>query len=267
MVDDFQVRVVVEDDIGVLHWSGYADQPTLDEAVSLAADDSLIGRGLRRVEASVPATDRLAQRALHKAGFRREGRRRRAVPDGNGGFIDALLYARLIEDQVYGMGAMTAIMDSVMPAHRIIGHVLIRDEHGRVLFVEPTYKDDWELPGGVVEADESPRAGAIREVHEELGVRIELADQPLVTDWMPPYLGWHDAIEFVFDGGRIASGDIEGFVPPPEEIRGYHWVMPAEIPSRVRDFSARRIAGILDGTGLGYTEGGFPIGPVPPGPR
>lgn len=261
MADDFQVRVVVEGDIGVLHWSGYADQRTLDEAVSLAADDSLIGRGLRRVEASVPATDRLAQRALHKAGFRREGRRRRAVPDGDGGFVDALLYARLIEDQVYGMGAMTAIMDSVMPAHRVIGHVIIRDEIDRILFVEPTYKEDWELPGGVVEVDESPRDGAIREVREELGVEIAVTDQPLVADWMPPYLGWHDALEFIFDGGRIAASDIETFVPPPEEIRDYHWVAPAEIPLRVKDFSARRIAGILDGTGLGYTEAGSPVDP------
>ena len=265
MTDGFQVRVVAEGDVGVLHWSGYADQPTLDEAVSLAADDSLIGRGLLRVEASIPATDRAAQRALHKAGFRREGRRRRVVPDGSGGYTDALLYARLIEDQVYGMGAMTAIMDSVMPTHRVIGHVLVRDETGRVLFVEPTYKDHWELPGGVVEANESPRAGALREVREELGVEIALG-APLVADWMPPYLGWHDALEFIFDGGRLAAGAVEDFVPPPEEIRGYHWAEPDEIPSRVEDFSARRIAGILVGTGLGHTEAGSPVDPRP-GPR
>lgn len=264
MADDFQVRVVAEGDIGVLHWSGYADQPTLDEAVSLAADDSLIGRGLRRVEASVPADDLRAQRSLHKAGFRREGRRRRVVPDGAGGFTDALLYARLIEDQVYGMGAMTAIMDSVMPTHRVIGHVLVRDEYDRVLFVEPTYKDDWELPGGVVEADESPRAGAIREVREELGIEIAVTS-PLVADWMPPYLGWHDALEFIFDGGRLGSEAIASFVAPPEEIRGYHWVPADEIPSRVLEFSARRIAGILDGTGLGYTEGGAPVPGEAPG--
>ena len=83
---------------------------------------------------------------------------------------------------------------------------------------------------------------------------------------MPPYLGWHDALEFIFDGGRLAAGAVEDFVPPPEEIRGYHWAEPDEIPSRVEDFSARRIAGILDGTGLGYTEAGSPVDPRP-GPR
>jgi ADP-ribose pyrophosphatase YjhB (NUDIX family) len=33
---------------------------------------------------------------------------------------------------------------------------LLFDEDGRILLVEPTYKPYWEIPGGVVEADESP---------------------------------------------------------------------------------------------------------------
>lgn len=33
----------------------------------------------------------------------------------------------------------------------------------------------WELPAGLVEPDESPRAGAVRELHEELGFLVEEA--------------------------------------------------------------------------------------------
>ncbi|HUR02170.1 MAG TPA: NUDIX hydrolase, partial [Nonomuraea sp.] len=29
---------------------------------------------------------------------------------------------------------------------------LIRDHHGRVLLVDPTYKPDWDVPGGMAEA-------------------------------------------------------------------------------------------------------------------
>jgi ADP-ribose pyrophosphatase YjhB (NUDIX family) len=44
--------------------------------------------------------------------------------------------------------------------------VLLFDADGRVLLVEPTYKPYWELPGGVVEADESPHTAACRELKE-----------------------------------------------------------------------------------------------------
>jgi 8-oxo-dGTP pyrophosphatase MutT (NUDIX family) len=47
--------------------------------------------------------------------------------------------------------------------------VLFTDTGGRVLLVEPTYKDYWEVPGGAVDADESPYDAAVREVKEELG--------------------------------------------------------------------------------------------------
>lgn len=258
MSEDFQVRVLTHGDTGTLAWEGTTDQKTLDRAISLAADDSLIGQGLRRVEASVSADDSMAMRALHRAGFRREGRRRQVIPDGQGGFVDAVLYSRLIDDQVYGPGGFTAVMDTVLSTHRVIGHVLIRDELGRVLFVETTYKQDWELPGGVIEPREPPRIGAERELQEELGVTITL-NQPLVVDWMPPYLGWGDAVEFIFDGGQVDSSIQGAFTKPATEIREYHWVSPDEIPDHVTPLSARRILGILSGlTGI-YTENGGPI--------
>ncbi|WP_169813104.1 NUDIX domain-containing protein [Nocardia jejuensis] len=65
--------------------------------------------------------------------------------------------------------------------------LLFVDELGRVLLVEPTYKDHWELPGGVVEGGESPGAAAVREVREELGLDVPLG-QLLVVDWVPPGL-------------------------------------------------------------------------------
>ena len=33
---------------------------------------------------------------------------------------------------------------------------MFRDKAGRVLLLEPSYKPNWEIPGGAVEADESP---------------------------------------------------------------------------------------------------------------
>ena len=59
----------------------------------------------------------------------------------------------------------------MLPKKRLIAHVLIRDPAGRVLLCETQFKQDWELPGGIVEPGEPPRVGANREVTEELGLK------------------------------------------------------------------------------------------------
>ena len=38
-----------------------------------------------------------------------------------------------------------------MPRKRVSAGALFRDAAGRILVVEPTYKDSWEIPGGIVE--------------------------------------------------------------------------------------------------------------------
>jgi 8-oxo-dGTP pyrophosphatase MutT (NUDIX family) len=66
---------------------------------------------------------------------------------------------------------------------RMASGALFRDGAGCVLLVEPTYKDNWEVPGGAVEQEESPTAACRREVLEELGL-----DRPggrvLAVDWV-----------------------------------------------------------------------------------
>ncbi|WP_433259836.1 NUDIX domain-containing protein [Actinosynnema sp. CS-041913] len=52
---------------------------------------------------------------------------------------------------------------------RVSAKVVICDKGGRVLLVNPTYKQYWDLPGGMAEANESPITAAVREVEEELG--------------------------------------------------------------------------------------------------
>lgn len=89
-----------------------------------------------------------------------------------------------------------------LPRKRTSAGALITDADGRVLIVEPTYKPNWEVPGGIVEAGESTATACIRECEEELGYphpigRLLLMDQR--TD--PPPRG--DSIAFIYDGGVI----------------------------------------------------------------
>jgi ADP-ribose pyrophosphatase YjhB (NUDIX family) len=55
-----------------------------------------------------------------------------------------------------------------LPRKRRAAGVLFRDRLNLVLLVAPTYEDNWEVPGGVVEADEAPWEAARREQREEI---------------------------------------------------------------------------------------------------
>lgn len=94
---------------------------------------------------------------------------------------------------------------------RVAADVLIRDAAGRVLLVDPSHKEGWDLPGGMVEANESPQTGVMREIGEELG-RTRVIGGPLVVEWVGAHGSWDDQIVFVFvfvfDGGVMTPGEV-----------------------------------------------------------
>ncbi|MDM4720025.1 NUDIX hydrolase [Micromonospora sp. WMMA1363] len=69
---------------------------------------------------------------------------------------------------------------------RVGADALIRNEQGHVLLVNPRYKPDWDLPGGMAEANEPPHQAAEREIREELGLELKV-NKLLVVDWVPPH--------------------------------------------------------------------------------
>ena len=79
--------------------------------------------------------------------------------------------------------------------------MLMRDPDGRVLLCQLTYKRDWDLPGGVVEVGESPAARGRRARSRRSWASTVDAGGLLLTDWLPPWGGWDDALCLVFDGG------------------------------------------------------------------
>ena len=260
---DLDIRLVAGDGgSATVHWDGGVDtdvlvQAGLIEAITAVADHALSERGLRRLEVSLPANDRAGRRAVLRAGFRWEGVRRSALELPDGSYGDVVIFARLAEDQVGGPAGFSGVMNSALPRKRLIAHVLMRDGLRRVLLCETQFKSDWELPGGIVEPYESPRLGAIREVREELGLQLEVG-RLLVVDWMPPYLGWDDAIEMIFDGGTVEEADLATWSLQPTEIRRVRLCTLDEAADLVTPVAHRRLAlavSLRPGE-MAYTEDG-----------
>ncbi len=204
-----------------------------------AFDDATV----RRVELSVAATDTARRRALHRAGFRLEGsaRARRLSATGP---VDELWYGLLRTDEVSGRAGFTAVMNTVTGRKRVISHLLLTDEADRVCVLETTFKPDFELPGGILEVGESPRVGLVREVREELSHTVSVG-RLLVVDWLPPYLGWEDAVELIFDGCQMPARSVSLLRPDGREIRAVHWLQPEAAIEKMAPFARGRLRSAL----------------------
>ncbi|MER7468160.1 NUDIX hydrolase [Streptomyces sp. NPDC097981] len=112
---------------------------------------------------------------------------------------------------------------------------IIRDEQGRVLIVNPVYKERWNLPGGHLEEGELPTAAARREVREEIGLELEIGDL-LVTAWVTRAEGSH--VFYVFDGPELSPEQQRAITLQESEIGEIRFCLPEDIsPSMVPPFA------------------------------
>ncbi len=106
-----------------------------------------------------------------------------------------------------------------MTVVRAAGGVVIRD--GAVVLVHRPKYDDWTFPKGKAEEGESDEECALREVHEETGLRCALAEELGATEYVDPKgrpkrVRWW-RMEPLLDEGFTADDEVD-------EIR---WVDPA----------------------------------------
>ena len=126
------------------------------------------------------------------------------------------------------------------PRKRVGVDVLFRDEAGRVLLVDPCYKPDWDLPGGMAEANEPPLNAAIREVREELGLQYA-GGRLLVVDWVAPHEPWDDSLMFIFDGGVLTAQQRASIALHDNELNEYRFVGKEEAQSLLRPYVWQRL--------------------------
>ena len=146
---------------------------------------------------------------------------------------------------------------------RMAAGALCRDHAGRILLVDPVYRDTWDLPGGVVEAEESPHAACRREVGEEVGLDRAIG-RVLAVDWVPSQPECPEELVVIYDGGVLADADIAAITVPREEIGGFAFFSPEHVAAQVRPVVGRRIDACLPALANGTVaalEDGRPISP------
>ncbi len=128
------------------------------------------------------------------------------------------------------------------PKKRMGAGVLIRDEQGRVLLVEPTYKKTWEIPGGSVDADESPRAACARELQEELGLTHDVG-RLLCMEWQGPEPDRSESLMFIYDAGVLP--DPSSIRLAADELASFRFVESDELDKLMVDRLVRRVRAAL----------------------
>ncbi|QWB22089.1 MULTISPECIES: NUDIX hydrolase [Streptomyces] len=141
---------------------------------------------------------------------------------------------------------------------------LFRDGEGRVLLVEPNYREGWTLPGGTIESDdgETPRQGARRETAEEIGLDRELG-RLLAVDWVhgpgrPPL------VAYLYDGGVLGEDAFKAIRLQEEELLSWRLVPREELTDYLPGALGRRVLTALDvladGSGTAELENGHRVG-------
>ncbi|GAB1538112.1 hypothetical protein NUACC21_07700 [Scytonema sp. NUACC21] len=105
------------------------------------------------------------------------------------------------------------------PPHKIIGVAIIRNDLGQILIdrrrSEGVMGGLWEFPGGKVEPNETVQECIKREIHEELGIEIEVGKHLLTID----HTYTHLRVNLTVHECRHLSG-----IPQPLECDEVRWV-------------------------------------------
>ncbi|WP_371671469.1 NUDIX domain-containing protein [Streptomyces sp. NBC_00289] len=125
------------------------------------------------------------------------------------------------------------------PLHSVSVAGVVIGEDGRLLAIRRADNGTWELPGGVLELNETPEAGVAREVLEETGIHVEV-DQ-LTGVYKNTTRG---IVALVFR--CKPSGGTERTSSESTEV---DWLTPEEVSERMAEVFAIRLLDALDGNG------------------
>lgn len=136
---------------------------------------------------------------------------------------------------------------------------LIRDRGGRLLILNPTYKEHWTIPGGQVEADgETPWEACRRETLEECALEV-VSGRLVCVDFLRPCPDRTGGLRFLFDCGVFDADRLAAISLQAEEISEYRLAEFDEARELLSGPVRRRVGAALAASRCVYLEDGRPI--------
>jgi 8-oxo-dGTP diphosphatase len=120
------------------------------------------------------------------------------------------------------------------PSYWVGAMCFVERADGAVLLVRQSYRKSWAFPGGLLKRNEDPVHAAVRELEEEIGLVVELEDNPkVVVD------ARSRRVDVIYR--TQVGGDVEPS-PRSAEILEVRWFPPGELPTVQRETAAALVA-------------------------
>ncbi len=139
-----------------------------------------------------------------------------------------------------------------LPFKLVTAAVVCRDAQDRMLLVFDTFRRHWTIPGGVVDAGEDPRTGALREAVEEGGVRCTAGPLLGVFNTAVP-----DRLLMVYGATPALPDDpttLEPITRQPHEIGEVRWAPVDEALEMLNSRTRWQVQQCLDQPGETWRE-------------
>src|SRR4051812_10272956 len=101
----------------------------------------------------------------------------------------------------------------VSPSFTVGAICVIERPDGHVLLIRQAYRRRWGIPGGLLKRREDPADAAVREVFEEVGLRVELVGEPAVVVDAAP-----QRVDIIFRARPVSLEAIADMRPCSPEI-------------------------------------------------